>query len=88
MKVQFFDSTNNFVQLKSEGVDYDWYKNDDSSKAGSTLEKTSKNDALSMQFRKKFVIMKDSNIICFDSGEGRIQVYTWRIEESVVLSKP
>lgn len=53
-------------------MDYDWYKNDDSSKAGSTLEKTSKNDALSMQFRKKFVIMKDSNIICFDSGEGRI----------------
>lgn len=36
------------MQLKSEGVDYDWYKNDDSSKAGSTLEKTSKNDALSM----------------------------------------
>jgi hypothetical protein len=29
-------------------VDYDWYKNDDTSKAGSTLEKTAKNDALTM----------------------------------------
>jgi hypothetical protein len=26
------------------------------------------------------VILKDSNTICFDSGEGRIQVYNWSID--------
>ena len=31
-------------------------------------------------FKKKFVILKDSNTICFDNGEGRIQVYNWKIE--------
>ena len=25
------------------------------------------------------VILKDSHTICFDSGEGRIQVYVWKI---------
>ena len=32
MKVSFFDANHNFGQLKYEGVDYDWYKNDDQNK--------------------------------------------------------
>ena len=31
MKVTFFDSTNGFKKLQSQGVDFDWYKNDDNS---------------------------------------------------------
>lgn len=33
MKVTFFDSKNKFKQLSSKGIDFDWYKNDDNSKA-------------------------------------------------------
>lgn len=69
MKVTFFDSKNKFRQLSSKGVDFDWYKNDDTSKtAGNLLGSNVKG----LSFQKKFVILKDSNTICFDSGEGRI----------------
>ena len=75
MKVTFFDANNNFNKLESKGVDFDWYKNDDKD-AGNLLSQTAKG----LTFQKKFVILKDSNTICFDNGEGRIQVYTWKIQ--------
>lgn len=27
------------------------------------------------------MILKDSNNICFDNGEGRVQVYNWKVEK-------
>lgn len=90
MRVSFFDSTDGFKQLDSKGVDYDWYKNDDSPRAANSLPKIGERP--NMQFQKKFVILKDSNTICFDSGEGRIQIYSWQIDasqpnKSIVFSK-
>ena len=41
-----------------------------------------------MQFQKKFVILKDSNTICFDSGEGRIQIYNWRVQDGETSDTP
>ena len=41
-----------------------------------------------MTFHKKFVILRDSNVICFDSGEGRIQVYQWSKEPALVNGAP
>ena len=75
MKVSFFDVNHNFAQLKSEGVDYDWYKNDDQNKnatLGFGTSEQKEKEAEEKPFQKKFVILKDSNIICYDSGEGRI----------------
>ena len=85
MRVTFFDSNSNFELLQSKGVDFDWYKNDDSPK-GTSAE----GDSLKLQ--KKFVILKDSNTICFDNGEGRIQVYKWLIttqsdSKSIIFEK-
>ena len=78
MKVTFFDAENGFKQLASKGIDFDWYKNDDNAKVShKTLGGPS---ADNVTFQKKFVILKDSNTICFDNGEGRIQVYNWHIE--------
>ena len=85
MKVTFFDSQNDFKQLQSKGVDFDWYKNDDSSKVGGNLLSQT---AKGLSFQKKFVILKDSNTICFDSGEGRIQVYNWIIQQGETELKP
>lgn len=63
--------------LDHEGVDFEWYKNDD---------KLSQPNL--PNFSKKFVILRDSNMICFDSGEGRIQVSTWELtEDTITFSK-
>ena len=73
MRVTFFDSTNKFKQLSSKGVDFDWYKNDDSQSpraGGGSISK--KADLTKTNYQKKFVILKESHTICFDSGEGRI----------------
>jgi len=40
MKVTFFDSSNKFQQLSSNGVDFDWYKNDEQAKMSSSINKT------------------------------------------------
>jgi hypothetical protein len=55
--------------LYSRGVDFDWYKNDDNNKPE---EGTQTPTVDRRGFAKKFVILKDSNNICYDSGEGRI----------------
>lgn len=118
MKVTFFDSEDNgrgtFKVIDSQGVDFDWYKNEDpgqqnmqqSPGAHGTLGNLEPNFVTQAkhrtseasgqivqhsaipsaqpanQFQKKFVILKDSDTICFDSGEGRIQVYKWRVERN------
>ena len=69
MKATFFDSTSDFCTLYSRGVDFDWYKNDDNNKPEEGLQTPMSNNR---EFAKKFVILKDSNNICYDSGEGRI----------------
>ena len=77
MKVTFFDSRQHFKQISAKGVDFDWYKNDEQKWQTGTVNK-----------QKKFVILKDSNTICFDSGEGKIQVYNWRLQnEELVFDK-
>jgi len=65
--------------MDSKGVDFDWYKNDDEKDAGNLMSQTNRGAG---SFKKKFVILKDSNTICFDNGEGRIQVYNWIVQES------
>ena len=40
MRVTFFDSTNQFKQLSSKGVDFDWYKNDDSNSPRASMRQT------------------------------------------------
>jgi hypothetical protein len=81
MKVTFFDAENEFKQLASKGVDFDWYKNDDTAKAtANTSNSLSRTPTDSLTFQKKFVILKDSSNICFDNGEGRVQVYNWHVE--------
>ena len=34
------------------------------------------------------MILKDSNNICFDNGEGRVQVYNWRVERTIGDEQP
>ena len=56
--------------MASRGVDFDWYKNGDTAKA--TQDQLTRTLTESLTFQKKFVILKDSNNICFDNGEGRV----------------
>ena len=70
MKVTFIDSST-FKKLEYEGVDFDWYKNDDQARSMNTTNSTFDQNK-NYSFYKKFVILRDSNLICFDSGEGRI----------------
>lgn len=92
MKVTLFDANDDFNQIETEGMDFDWYKNEDEKK-DSSLQTTSIDNRSPMvsprpgdkietpKSRKKFVILKNTNTICFDRGDGRIQVYTWEMND-------
>lgn len=85
MKVTLFDARDNFRQMDFEGLDYDWYKNEDEKKEG-TQTKTSPvtSPRQELKARKKFVILKNTNTICFDRGDGKIQVYNWEVHEQKI----
>lgn len=75
LKVTFYDAENSFKSLDHSGVDFDWYKNDEQN--GSTGGQN--------QPQKKFVILKNSDKICYDNGKAKIQVYQWVISESKLV---